>query len=284
MILGQGLGIGYGTHVGSDSPPPPPQLLTSGLVAYLDADSGLTDTGDLTQITQAVGVATFTPLGGGTGPQRDDLGWGRRSAGGTPAGFARSIQSASGTGLITTDAAVLATFGATTTDFTVLMLAWPFSSNSNWFCWGIGNAATNLSISGVMSGSTTMTLASTSVGGTGTVTLNTASIYTRTKWPTLCAWRVSAGVANLFINNFVTPKLSTAFTWTTNPNHTRFGFLCRPDLSPDLSLASAQVKWTGLYNRALAAPEMVQMGRYLGYRGNVPLGGWGINEITPAAT
>lgn len=261
-----------------------PSLVTSGLVAYIDADSGLTDTGDQTEITQAVGVATFVPLGGGTGPTRDDLGWGRIGTVSTdPAGVLRAIKSASSTGLVTSEAPVLAAFGASTSDFTVLMSIWPFSSNSNFFCWGIGNPTTNTSISGTMGSSTNMSLTSQSIGGTGTVTLSNASIYTRTKWPTLLAWRVTSGVADLFINNFVTPKLTAAFTWTSNPNHTRFGFFCRPDLAPDLGMANTMVRWAGLYNRALTAPEMTQMGRYLGYHGNVPLGGWDITEITPEA-
>src|SRR5688500_2926670 len=124
---------------GGGGGPALPTLLTDGLVGYIDADGSLTTTGDQTQITQAVGVATFAPLGGGSGPTRDDLGWGRiGNSSSDPAGWLRGMKCAATTSMITTDAAVLSTFGASTSDFTVLMSVWPFSSNSNWFCWGIG--------------------------------------------------------------------------------------------------------------------------------------------------
>lgn len=258
---------------------PPPELPTVGLVAYHDPDQGNTDSGDLTEITQSVGVATFTPITAGAGPLRDDLGFGRMThAGGTP-GFLRATQFQSGDGMITTDPAVLATFGASTSDFTVAALTWTVSSNANHFVWGIGNGSSNASISGTLSGASTISLTSQSVGGTGTVSLNSPGLYTRTKYPTITVWQLTAGVLRIYVNDMVTPKLTTAFTWASNPNHTRFGLGCRPDLNPDLSLNNAMLRFFALYNRALSDVERVQLGRYAGYRGNCPIGGYGVDEI-----
>lgn len=255
-----------------------PSLLTTGLVAYLDPDIGITNTGDGTEITQAVGIATFTPLSGGTGPVRDDLGWGRMfHTGGTP-GFSRAIQFQTDS-LVTSDAAVLSTFGTTTSDFTVVALVWTQSSNSNLFVCGIGNPTTNNSITCLMS-TTTISMASQSVGGTGTVsTAGIPEIFTRTRFPTLAIWRQTANQHRIYVNDVVTPVLTTTFTWTNNPS-TRFAIGARPDVSPDLS-ANTMFKFFALYNKSLTDEEMLQMGRYLGMRGNIPICGWAINEITP---
>lgn len=281
MNLRLGLGMGrWRGGGGGGGGPSLPQRVDEGLVAFIDPDVGLTDSGDLTEITQIEGVATFTPISEGAGLIRDDLGWGRRTHGAEPAGWMRAFQCAATSGMITNDPAVLSTFGATTTDFTVMMLAWPFSSNSNWHCWGIGNPSNNTAIYGSLSGSSTITLAGQSVGGSGTISVSNPTVFTRTRWPTLVAWRQAGTTHEIFANRFDTPLLSTTFTWDSNPS-TRFGFSCRPDLSPDLGMSNAMMRWIGLYNRSLSDGELQQMGRYLGYRGDVPIGGWTLEEVTP---
>lgn len=280
MRLGLGLGIGHRRSAAGGGAPALPQLLTDGLVSYVKWDEGITDSGDGTEITQVVGVATHVPGAAGEGPIRNDIGWGQRIS--WP-GNSGAIQFANNDWLVTTDPAVLATFGVTTSDFTVVTMIWMLSSNSNQFIWGIGHTASNRSLAGIaLTNTRYVQTVGAAIGGTGTVSTDGLfDLYTRSRFPALTIWRQTGSNHQIFVNDVQTPVLSTTYTWTSATDHSRFAWGARPDLSPDLGMSNGMVKFLGLYNRSLSDAELLQMGRYCGMLANQPIGGWTIDEISP---
>jgi hypothetical protein len=281
MILGQGLGLGYAYATGGGGGSPPPALLMTGLVSYIDADAGLT-LGAGSVVSQAVGVATCVEGAAGEGPAYDSLGWGRTFHLGGNAGVAPALQFNGGDWLTTTDAAVLATFGATTTDYTVLALLWTHTPASNQYVWGIGNTSNNRSLSGQLpTGQAYIQTVGSGIGGTGTVsTSGLWSAFTRNRFPMIAVWRQEGSRHRIYINKMDVPVLDTTFTWATNPTHTRFGWGCLPDLSPNNGQSGGMLKFAALYNRSLSDQELSDMGRYCGMRANHPIGGWTLDEVS----